>query len=122
MCVCDFMWVKERRSNLGSLVVKGVETWEDILFIAFECTFSFGKMVRLQTGAAWCILGPKAKIDHFVWDAKLLLINMNYVEFFFFLKKFYKQKKFDKIFHTCWCGKLIVVSKTMILVVGLDEN
>ena len=28
--------------------------------------------------------GYKAKIDYFVLDAKLLLINMNYVEFFFF--------------------------------------
>ena len=35
-------------------------------------------------GAAWCIWGPKAKIDYFVLDAKLLLINMNYIEFFLF--------------------------------------
>ena len=40
------------------------------------------------------------KIDHLVLDAKLQLINMNYV-IFFFLKKFYRQKKFDKIFHSC---------------------
>ena len=46
-------------------------------------------------------LGPKAKIDYLVLYAKLLLINNNYVEFFFFFQKFYKQKKFDKIFHTC---------------------
>ena len=39
--------------------------------------------VALYLGAAWCIWGPKAKIDHLVWDTKLLLINMNYVEFFF---------------------------------------
>ena len=45
-------------------------------------------------------LGPKAKIDYLVLDAKLLLINMNYIKVFFFFKKFYRQKKFDKIFHT----------------------
>ena len=39
-------------------------------------------------------LGAKAKIDHLVLDAKLLLINMNYVEFFFFFNKFYRQKFF----------------------------
>ena len=77
--------------------------------------------VALYLEAAWCILGSKAKIDHLVWDAKLLLINMNYEEFFL-KKKFYWQKKFDKIFHTYWCGKLIVVSKTMVLVIDLDEN
>ena len=33
------------------------------------------------------------KIDYLVLDAKLLLINMNYIEFFYFLK-FYRQKKF----------------------------
>ena len=29
-------------------------------------------------------LGPKAKIDYLVLDAKLLLINMNYIKVFFF--------------------------------------
>ena len=29
-------------------------------------------------------LGPKAKTDYVVLDAKLLLINMNRVDFFFF--------------------------------------
>ena len=38
-------------------------------------------------------LGLKVKIDYFVLDAKLLLININYV-------KIFKQKNFDKIFHT----------------------
>ena len=47
-----------------------------------------GSMNRVahNSGAAWCIWRPKAKIDYLVWDAKLLLINMNYVEFFLFLK------------------------------------
>ena len=31
-------------------------------------------------------LGPKVKIDYLVLDAKLLLINMNYVKFFLFLE------------------------------------
>ena len=31
-------------------------------------------------------LGPKAKINYLVLDVKLLLINMNYVRFFFFLE------------------------------------
>ena len=42
--------------------------------------------LSMFTGVAWCIWGPKAKIDHLVLDAKLLLINMNYVEFFLFLE------------------------------------
>ena len=29
-------------------------------------------------------LGSKAKINYLILDVKLLLINMNYVEFFFF--------------------------------------
>ena len=73
------------------------------------------------SGAAWSIWGPKAKIDHLVWDAKLLLINMNYVELKK-KKKIYRQKKFDKIFNNCCCSKLIIISKTMVLVVNLDEN
>ena len=31
-------------------------------------------------------LGAKAKIDYIVLDAKLLLINMNNIEFFLFLE------------------------------------
>ena len=31
-------------------------------------------------------LGPKVKIDYIVLNAKLLLINMKYVEFFLFLE------------------------------------
>ena len=31
-------------------------------------------------------LGPKIKINYLVLDVKLLLINMNYVRFFFFLE------------------------------------
>ena len=37
---------------------------------------------------ACCIWGPKAKIDYLVLNVKLLLININYVEFLF-KKKFY---------------------------------
>ena len=32
-------------------------------------------------------LGPKAKIYYLVLYAKLLLINMNHIEFFFFLEE-----------------------------------
>ena len=39
---------------------------------------------NLDIGAAWYIWGPKAKIDYFVLDAKLPLINLNYVKNFFF--------------------------------------
>ena len=49
-------------------------------------------------GAAWYIWGPKAKINHLVWDVKLLLINMNYVEFFLFLKNFIDRKNLTKFF------------------------
>ena len=39
-----------------------------------------------QTGVAWCIWGPKAKINYLVLDIKLLLININYVKNFLFLE------------------------------------
>ena len=58
-------------------------------------------------GAAWYIWGPKVKIDYLAIDAKLILININNVKKKIF-KKFFKQKKFDKIFHTCWYDKLII--------------
>ena len=61
-----------------------------------------------------------AKIDYLVLNAKLLLINMNYIEFFLFRN--FIDKKFDKIFHTYWRDKLIMVSKRVVLVVNLDEN
>ena len=38
----------------------------------------------MRPGVAWCIWGPKAKIDYLVLDAKLLLININYVKIFLF--------------------------------------
>ena len=41
--------------------------------------------------------GPKAKIDYLILDAKFLLINMNYVEFFLFFRNFIDRKSF-KIF------------------------
>ena len=51
---------------------------------------SFPSLVKkswvFSAGAAWCIWRPKAKIDYLVLDAKLLLINMNYVRFFLFLE------------------------------------
>ena len=47
---------------------------------------SKGVYASFQAGAAWCILGPKAKIDYLILVVKLLLINMNYVEFFLFLE------------------------------------
>ena len=50
------------------------------------------------TGAAWCIWGPKAKIDYLVLDVKLLLINMNYVEFFSFFRNFINRKSLTKFF------------------------
>ena len=35
----------------------------------------------------------------------------------------YIQKKFNKTFHTCWYGRLILVSKKKVIpVVDLDEN
>ena len=36
---------------------------------------------------------PKAKINYFILDAKLLLINTNYVEFFLFLEILLTKKK-----------------------------
>ena len=43
-------------------------------------------------------LGPNAKIGYFVSYIKLLLINVNHIELFFF-KKFINTKKFDKTFY-----------------------
>ena len=45
-------------------------------------------------------LGAKAKIDYIVLDAKLLLINMNIVDFFFFffLRNFIGTKHLTKLF------------------------
>ena len=37
--------------------------------------------------------GPKAKIGYLVSYIKLLLVNMNHLEFFFFFFKVYKHKK-----------------------------
>ena len=43
-------------------------------------------------------LGPKAKIDYLILDAKFLLINMNYVEFFLFFRNFIDRKSLTKFF------------------------
>ena len=68
-------------------------------------------------------LGPKAKINYLVSYIKLLLVNMNYLDFFFFgLKKFINTKKFDKTFYIFLCDRLIVVSKRVMSVVNLVEN
>ena len=47
--------------------------------IVYKTNYSPSATTYTDAGAAWCIWRPKAKIDHLVWDAKLLLINMNYV-------------------------------------------
>ena len=44
------------------------------------------KLAWAVSGAAGFISGPKAKVDYLVLDAKLLLINMNYVKLFPFLE------------------------------------
>ena len=69
------------------------------------------KMYFNRARAAWCIWGPKAKISYLVSYIKLLLININHVEF-------KKKKKLTKL----WCGRLIVVSKRVMSVVNLVEN
>ena len=38
------------------------------------------------------------KIDYLVLNAKLLLININYVEFFFLFRNFINRKKLTKFF------------------------
>ena len=38
----------------------------------------------MHAGAAWYMRGTKAKIDYLILDAKFLLININYIEFFLF--------------------------------------
>ena len=91
--------------------------------------------VPMWVRTAWCIEGLKAKneLRPFIYlkvilkkkskyclnsilllDAKLL-INMNYLEFFLF-ENVYRYKKFDKTFYTCWCDRLIMVSKKVTLV------
>ena len=60
-----------------------------VLFMNFTVLFQliftfiyniFNKKLSVSAGAAWCIWGPNAKIDHLVLNAKLLLININYVK------------------------------------------
>ena len=89
--------------------------------VCMNCPWRCPCCLYKDSVVAWCIWGFKAKINYLVLDVKLLRINMNYIDFFF-LKKFYRQKKFDKIFHICWYARLIVVSKKTVLVVDLDEN
>ena len=71
--------------------------------------------------AAWCIWGPKVKIDYLILDAKLLLINVNYVEFFLFLEILQTEKIWQNFSYLLY-GKLIIVNKKVVLVVDLDEN
>ena len=78
------------------------------------CGVSISSYVcKFKLGVAWCIWGPKVKTDYLLLDAKLLLINMNCIDFFFkkILKSINTQKKNDKNFHTCWYNRLIVVNK-----------
>ena len=56
------------------------------------------KLSTLFPVAAWCIWGPKVKIDYLFLDAKLLLINVNYVEFFLFFRNFTNRKNLTKFF------------------------
>ena len=60
-----------------------------------ELASEFG---QLGSGTAWCIWGPKAKIHYLILDAKFLLINMNYVEFFLFFRNFIDRKSLTKFF------------------------
>ena len=61
----------------------------------FLCQKHNERFLITLSRAAWCIWGPKAKIDYLVSYIKLLLVNMNHLEFFFFFwfKKVYKHKK-----------------------------
>jgi len=46
---------------------------------------------------------------------------MNHVKLF--LDKIYKcKKRFDKTFHSYWCGKSVVASKKAMLVLNIDKN
>ena len=55
----------------------------------------FFSLVKNRGGLMY--LGPKTKIYYLVLDTKLLLINMNYVEFFFF-RNFIDRKSLTKFF------------------------
>ena len=55
MCVCDFVWVKERRSNLGSLGVEGVETWEGIYSIWMHLVWENGNVTNYFINFLQCI-------------------------------------------------------------------
>ena len=45
-----------------------------------------------------CIWGLKAKTDYLILDTKLLLINMNHVEFFSYFRNFIDTKNLTKLF------------------------
>ena len=68
--------------------------------------------------------GLKKKIDYFVLNTKLLLINMNIINFF--LKKKFKNpidKNFEFFFTPIDIyGRLIIVNKRVMLMIDLDEN
>ena len=56
----------------------------------------FFSLVKNKGGLMY--LGPKTKIDYLVLDTKLLLINMNYVNFFSFFRNFIGRKSLTKFF------------------------
>ena len=103
-CVTKLLCLTMKPTTFGSIILylqlwiftkekKGGRKWNNF----HNWGLYYGK-VGMPSGAAWYIWGPKAKIDHLVWDAKLLLINMNYVEFFLFLKNFIDRKNLTKFF------------------------
>ena len=69
--------------------------------LTIKHTYTFYYTLLVNTKSSLMHSEPKAKIDYFILVAKLILININYVEFFFlFFRNFIDIKKFNKIFHT----------------------
>ena len=75
--------------------------------------------VRVNDRCGLMYLGLRQNFN-FVLEAKLLLINKNYVEFFF-KRNFINIKNLAKFFHICEYDRMIIVSKKVMLVVDLDE-
>ena len=61
-------------------------------------TFVFHPSPSAQHTGSLMHFGAKLKIDYLVLNAKLLLINMNYVEFFSFFRNFIDRKSLTKFF------------------------
>ena len=84
------------------LTLMGNQAYLNLQDLPLHIFSGFGLAILLVCyfllGAGWCSWGFKAKINYLVLDAKLLLINMNYILFFLFLEILKIEKNLTKFF------------------------